>query len=126
MHMFRGSLCRWGLPSAFPSPVPLSLSPLSLSRLPRPVLRHRRTVPNVLSSVAPHIPNLNPQNPSPEPKPLNPKPSTAVVSVLTFEELCSRDWTLFGFYTGTNGPKFDLGQTPPHTLFPNPEPRTRH
>ena len=26
-----------------------------------------------------------------------------VVSVLTFEELNSRDWTLFGFYTGGNG-----------------------
>lgn len=32
-----------------------------------------------------------------------------VVTVLTYEELCGRDWTLLGFYSGGNGAKFDLG-----------------
>jgi len=31
-----------------------------------------------------------------------------LVCVLTYEELCSRDWTLLGFYHGLRG-KFDLG-----------------
>jgi len=32
-----------------------------------------------------------------------------IVSVVTYEELCQRDWKLMGFLDGSNGPKFDLG-----------------